>query len=109
MNQTTSITPLMHVKGYAAPETKAAAEQARLSIEEAEALGRQDLGRVAGRPGCLFLHVAGSRRATGDAGMSKRILVVEDQEDNRQIIRDMLSATDYEITEAGMASRRLRL
>ncbi len=32
--------------------------------------------------------------------MSKRILVVEDQEDNRQIIRDMLSATDYEITEA---------
>ncbi len=32
--------------------------------------------------------------------MSKRILVVEDQEDNRQIIRDMLSATEYEITEA---------
>ena len=32
--------------------------------------------------------------------MSKRILVVEDQEDNRQIIRDLLSATDYEITEA---------
>ncbi len=32
--------------------------------------------------------------------MSKRILVVEDQEDNRQIIRDMLSTTDYEITEA---------
>ncbi len=32
--------------------------------------------------------------------MSKRILVVEDQEDNRQIIRDMLAATDYEIAEA---------
>jgi CheY-like chemotaxis protein len=32
--------------------------------------------------------------------MSKRILVVEDQEDNRQIIRDMLAATNYEITEA---------
>jgi two-component system, cell cycle response regulator DivK len=32
--------------------------------------------------------------------MSKRILVVEDQPDNRQIIRDMLAATDYEITEA---------
>jgi two-component system, cell cycle response regulator DivK len=31
--------------------------------------------------------------------MSKRILVVEDQEDNRQIIRDMLAPTDYEITE----------
>jgi two-component system cell cycle response regulator DivK len=26
--------------------------------------------------------------------------VVEDQEDNRQIIRDMLSVTDYQITEA---------
>ncbi len=32
--------------------------------------------------------------------MSKRILVVEDQLDNRQIIRDMLAPTDYEITEA---------
>jgi CheY-like chemotaxis protein len=32
--------------------------------------------------------------------MSKRILVVEDQPDSRQIIRDRLAATDYEITEA---------
>ncbi len=32
--------------------------------------------------------------------MSKRILVVEDQPDNRRIIRDMLAPTDYEITEA---------
>ena len=32
--------------------------------------------------------------------MSTRILVVEDQPDNRQIIRDMLAPTDYEITEA---------
>jgi two-component system cell cycle response regulator DivK len=32
--------------------------------------------------------------------MSKCILVVEDQADNRQIIRDMLAPTDYEITEA---------
>src|ERR1041385_7333775 len=32
--------------------------------------------------------------------MTKRILVVEDQEDNRQIIRDMLSTTDYQIAEA---------
>ena len=32
--------------------------------------------------------------------MSKRILVVEDQPDNRQIIRDMLAPTDYEIIEA---------
>ena len=40
--------------------------------------------------------------------MSKRILVVEDQEDNRQIIRDLLSATDYEITRPRAASRRSR-
>ena len=32
--------------------------------------------------------------------MSKRILVVEDQEDDRQIIRDVLAGTGYAITEA---------
>ena len=32
--------------------------------------------------------------------MSKRILVVEDQEDNRQIVRDLLTANNYEMTEA---------
>ena len=32
------ITPLVHVKGYAAPETKAAIEQAHLLIKQAEAL-----------------------------------------------------------------------
>jgi class 3 adenylate cyclase/predicted ATPase len=37
--QVALITPLMHIKGYAATETKAAAEQARLLIEQAEALG----------------------------------------------------------------------
>lgn len=33
------ITPLIHVKGYAAPETKAAVERARLLIDQAETLG----------------------------------------------------------------------
>jgi hypothetical protein len=37
--QVALITPLPHIKGYAAPESKAAAEQARLLIEKAEALG----------------------------------------------------------------------
>ena len=37
--QAALITPLIHVKGYAAAETKAAAQRARLLIEEAEALG----------------------------------------------------------------------
>jgi len=32
--------------------------------------------------------------------MTKHILVVEDQEDNRQIMRDLLTANDYEMTEA---------
>jgi hypothetical protein len=37
--QVAFITPIIHVKGYGAPETKAAAERARLLIEQAEALG----------------------------------------------------------------------
>jgi class 3 adenylate cyclase/predicted ATPase len=37
--QVALITPLIHVKGYAAAETKTAAKQARLLIEQAEALG----------------------------------------------------------------------
>jgi predicted ATPase len=37
--QVALITPLLHVKGYSAPEAKAAVERARLLIEQAEALG----------------------------------------------------------------------
>ena len=37
---------------------------------------------------------------TGDARRGRRILLVEDQEDNRQIVRDLLTATHYKITEA---------
>jgi predicted ATPase len=37
--QVALITPLIHVKGYSAPETKVAEERARLLIEQAEALG----------------------------------------------------------------------
>ncbi|MCP3395269.1 AAA family ATPase [Bradyrhizobium sp. CCGB12] len=37
--QVAIITPLLHVKGYASPEVKAAAERARLLIERAETLG----------------------------------------------------------------------
>lgn len=32
--------------------------------------------------------------------MSRRILVVEDQEDNRQILRDLFASADYETIEA---------
>jgi predicted ATPase len=37
--QVALITPLMNVKGYAAPETRAATDRGRLLIEQAEALG----------------------------------------------------------------------
>jgi CheY-like chemotaxis protein len=42
--------------------------------------------------------------------MSKRILAVEDQEDNRRILRDMLTSADYENNRGSSASdpRRLR-
>lgn len=33
--------------------------------------------------------------------MSKRVLVVEDQEDNMQILRDLLSNAGYQVIEAG--------
>jgi tetratricopeptide (TPR) repeat protein len=37
--QVALITPLVHVKGYSAPQTKAAVEQARVLLEQADALG----------------------------------------------------------------------
>src|SRR5262249_29484878 len=53
------------------------------------------------RPRLDFYVLAPSHcRAAGGGRMRKRILVVEDQPDNCQIIRDMLAPTDYEITEA---------
>jgi len=32
--------------------------------------------------------------------MSRRILVIEDQEDNRKILRDLLTSADFEVIEA---------
>jgi len=52
---------------------------------------------MAGAPG-RPIRPAQSR---GEAnGMGKRILAVDDQEDNRQILRDRLTAAGYEIIEA---------
>jgi two-component system, cell cycle response regulator DivK len=52
---------------------------------------------MAGAPG-RPIRAAQSR---GEAnGMGKRILAVDDQEDNRQILRDRLTAAGYEIIEA---------
>jgi two-component system, cell cycle response regulator DivK len=41
--------------------------------------------------------------------MKKRILVVEDQEDNRRIIRDLLASAGYELIEAGDGEAGVRL
>jgi two-component system, cell cycle response regulator DivK len=41
--------------------------------------------------------------------MSKRILVVEDQEDNRMILRDLLTAAGYEYIEAADGAEGVRL
>ena len=40
--------------------------------------------------------------------MSKRILVVEDQADNRRILRDMLSNAGYELVEAESGEEALK-
>ena len=39
--------------------------------------------------------------------MSKRILVVEDQEDNRRIVRDLLTANGYTLIEAADGNQGL--
>jgi two-component system cell cycle response regulator DivK len=41
--------------------------------------------------------------------MSKRILVVEDQEDNRRIVRDLLTSVGYELIEAHDGEAGVRL
>ena len=48
----------------------------------------------------VLLQYSPQCRATGRASMTKRILVVEDQEDNRQILRDLLGSIDIEMIEA---------
>lgn len=41
--------------------------------------------------------------------MSKRILVVEDQEDNRRILHDLLTSAGYELVEAVTGAEGVRL
>jgi len=41
--------------------------------------------------------------------MSQCILVVDDNEDNRQILNDLLSAADYEVIEAAAGDEAVRL
>ena len=41
--------------------------------------------------------------------MTKRILMIEDTEDNRQILRDLFAATDYELIEAADGAEGLAM
>ena len=49
--------------------------------------------------GDILVHGPGARRTTGRATMKKTILVVEDQEDNRQILRDLLASAGFRMVE----------
>ena len=66
--QVALITPLLHVKGYAAPETKVAAERARSLIERAEALRRDSRRPAAVVLGPLRLLECEFVAFNGDAG-----------------------------------------
>jgi class 3 adenylate cyclase/predicted ATPase len=93
--QVALITPLLHVRGYAAPETRAAVERARLLIEQAEALGEPPEdpllllsvlygfwvanlvafnGDVMRELAVQFLALADKQRATGPLMMGHRLM-----------------------------------
>ena len=50
--------------------------------------------------GCRLLHDPGHDKGPSKASMTRHILVVEDQEDNRQILRDLLANAGYDMIEA---------
>src|SRR5262245_37992492 len=59
------------------------------------------MGGIGTRQGIAFLlYPSCESRAAGGMVMSKRILVVEDQEDNRRILHDLLTNAGYEIVQA---------
>ena len=93
--QVALITPLLHVSGYAAPETRAAVERARLLIQQAEALGEPPEdplllfsvlygfwvanlvafnGDVMRELAVQFLALANKQRATGPLMMGHRLM-----------------------------------
>jgi class 3 adenylate cyclase/predicted ATPase len=93
--QVALITPLLHVSGYAAPETRVAVERARALIEQAEALGEPPEdpvllfsvlygfwvanlvafnGDVMRELAVQFLALADKQRATGPLTMAHRLM-----------------------------------
>ncbi len=64
--------------------------------------------RVRAWPRLHFFHQSpGQCRATSGTNMTRRVLVVEDQEDNRAILRDLLAHAGYEVFEVGDGEQAL--
>ena len=62
------------------------------------------------RPGLdLPVRAAGAGRAAGGGAVSKRILVVEDHEENRRILRLLLTKAGFELIEAETGEDGVRL
>jgi two-component system cell cycle response regulator DivK len=52
---------------------------------------------------------SGSGSAVGERDMTKRILVVDDQYDNKKIMRDLLGTAAYETIEAGNGEQAVEM
>src|SRR5262249_10413432 len=60
-----------------------------------------NLGRIGARQRIdLLFHAPSAGGGTSEGIVSKRILAVEDQPDNRQILRDLLTRANFEVIEA---------
>jgi two-component system, cell cycle response regulator DivK len=57
----------------------------------------------------LSIHPPCTRAVAEHYRMKQRILVVEDQEDNRRILRDLLSSAGFELMEASTGDEGVRL
>ena len=72
--------------------------------------GGKNLGEIRTRQGVDLPDRPPCQRRPPDGGrMSKRILVIEDQEDNRIILRDLLSSAGYELIEAADGEEGVKL
>jgi CheY-like chemotaxis protein len=70
---------------------------------------RPHLGPVRCRQGFdVRVYYSREDRTAGCRAVNKRILVVEDQEDNRRILRDMLGNAGYELVEAESGEEALK-
>ena len=105
------INPLIHIKGYGAPETKAVVERARFLMEQAEALGEP-----AEDPLLLFSvlygnWVASAHSSNADAarGLAAQILALAEKQeapaDDRDYRDGHLLVAPWRIRKSPSASR----